>query len=111
LKGISYNLKTPDNFQTYKTLGALTEKEQADIAALQEVQEKLKTDKRTRLGFIAQDVQAIFPELVEEDAEGYLSVDYLGLIPVLVEAIKEQQVQIEELQKKAIKDGFIPGGN
>lgn len=111
LKGISYNLKTPDNFEAYKAAGSLSEKEQVDIAALSEIQEKIKADKRTRLGFIAQDVQAIFPELVEEDAEGYLSVDYLGLIPVLVEAVKEQQGQIEELQKKAIKDGYIPEGN
>jgi len=38
-----------------------------------------------------------------EDEDGILSVDYIGLIPVLVEAIKEQQVKIEELEEKVAK--------
>ncbi|NJO01930.1 MAG: tail fiber domain-containing protein [Bacteroidia bacterium] len=50
------------------------------------------------LGFIAQDIEKVFPELVHRNAEGYMSVNYDGLIPVLVEAIKEQQAQIEELK-------------
>lgn len=48
-------------------------------------------------GVIAQEVQKIFPELVKEDAEGMLSVNYSGLIPVLIESIKEQQSQIDAL--------------
>ncbi len=56
--------------------------------------------KQKRYGFSAQDVQKVYPDLVTKDANGYLSVDYLGLIPVLVEAIKEQQARISELEKK-----------
>jgi len=52
------------------------------------------------IGVLAQDVQQVFPELVKEDMEGYLAVNYSGLIPVLIEAIKEQQKQIETLQLK-----------
>lgn len=50
------------------------------------------------MGFIAQKVQTEFPELVSEDEEGYLSIDYIGIIPVLVEAMKEQQKQISLLE-------------
>ncbi len=53
-----------------------------------------------QIGFIAQEVQAIYPEFVGKDEEGYLSVDYSHLTPVLVEAIKEQQKLIEDLQKQ-----------
>ncbi|RZK18730.1 MAG: hypothetical protein EOO43_12295, partial [Flavobacterium sp.] len=42
-----------------------------------------------QLGFIAQEVEMLFPELVETDEKGYKSVDYARLTPVLVEAIKE----------------------
>ena len=49
-------------------------------------------------GFLAQDVQRIFPNLVSEDSNGYLSVNYIALIPILVEALKSQQEQILELQ-------------
>ncbi|GAB3703391.1 hypothetical protein GCM10027592_33330 [Spirosoma flavus] len=40
-------------------------------------------------GFIAQEVQAVFPELVQTDDKGFLSVNYTGFIPHLVEAVKE----------------------
>jgi hypothetical protein len=53
---------------------------------------KLKDD----VGFIAQEVQEIFPEIVRRDpVEDYLSIRDRGLIAHIVEAIKEQQVQIE----------------
>lgn len=51
-------------------------------------------------GFIAQEVQKIFPELVKTDTEGYLSVDYVGLVPHLVEANKRLKKQNEEMLER-----------
>lgn len=49
-----------------------------------------------QLGFIAQDLELVLPQLVKEDEEtGLKTVGYMGLIPVLVEALKEQQRQID----------------
>jgi hypothetical protein len=62
--------------------------------------EEFKTrgfDNRTHIGFIAQEVKEVFPELVREDVKGFLAVDYEGMIPVLLEAIKSQQQQIDAL--------------
>ena len=42
-------------------------------------------------GLIAQEVQEVLPELVIEDEEGYLAVNYTGMIPVLIEAMKALQ--------------------
>jgi hypothetical protein len=50
-------------------------------------------------GVLAQEVQKLLPQLVIEDNKGMLSVNYSGLIPVLIESIKEQQKQINELVK------------
>lgn len=50
------------------------------------------------LGFVAQELKEVLPELVNTDANGYHSVNYDAVIPVLVEAIKEQQEQIETLK-------------
>lgn len=56
-------------------------------------------DRRHQLGFIAQDVEKLLPQLVSEDQlSGLQSVGYMGVIPILVEAMKEQQRQIESLQ-------------
>lgn len=58
---------------------------------------------RNHIGFLAQDVQKVFPELVYEDKDGMLSVDYISMIPILVESIKEQQAVIYEL-KAAVEE-------
>ena len=50
-----------------------------------------------QVGFIAQEIEQLYPEMVATDPDGYKSVDYSRLTPVLVEAIEEQQTQIEAL--------------
>ena len=40
----------------------------------------------------------MFPALVSTNVDGYKSVNYIGLIPVMIESIKEQQKQIEKLE-------------
>tara|TARA_R100000654_G_scaffold27757_2_gene52088 strand:- start:206 stop:1525 length:1320 start_codon:yes stop_codon:yes gene_type:complete len=52
------------------------------------------------IGFIAQDVQKVIPELVRENQDGMLSMRHQGIAPILLEAIKEQQKQIDGLQKQ-----------
>lgn len=54
---------------------------------------------RKKLGFIAQDVEKILPELVEKDKGGMRTLEYSSLIPVLVEGIKEQQNKITLLEE------------
>ena len=54
------------------------------------------------LGLVAQDVKKVFPQLVQSGPDGKLGVNYIGLIPVLVECIKEQQVQIHSLRDQLI---------
>lgn len=70
----------------------------------------LKLQQGRKYGFLAENVQGIFPELVSEKSISYMFgknsyrdasikiVDELSLIPLLVASIKEQQQQIEKLQ-------------
>ena len=58
-----------------------------------------KFDIGLQIGFIAQEVEKVFPEAVVKDAEGYYAMNYTMLIPVLTEAMKEQQKMIETQQK------------
>ncbi|MDE1466055.1 tail fiber domain-containing protein [Spartinivicinus poritis] len=51
-------------------------------------------------GVIAQDIQQVFPELVTTHESGYLQVNYTGLIPVLVEAVKELKQEVEDLKRE-----------
>jgi hypothetical protein len=59
--------------------------------------EEIKSKNKNRIGFLAQDLKVIFPDLVQQDSTtGICSVDYIGMIPVLTNAINEQQILIEQ---------------
>lgn len=51
------------------------------------------------LGLVAQEVKEVLPEAVSQDDEGYLSIAYGEIVPVLIEAMKEQQETIEDQQQ------------
>lgn len=58
---------------------------------------------QTQIGLLAQDLQKVYPDLVVADKEGTLGINYSGLVAVLVAAMKEQQVQIDELKSQIKK--------
>ncbi len=61
---------------------------------------QMKFDNGKQLGFVAQEIKDVLPEVVSQDAQGYYSIAYSKVIPVLVEAIKDQQ---NEMKAKADK--------
>jgi hypothetical protein len=79
------------------------------LAKLLEIDGKTYTmksnEKDTKIGLLAQDVLKVFPELVkaENNSEETLSVNYQGLIPVLINAIKEQQEELKKIKEKIPK--------
>jgi uncharacterized protein YlxW (UPF0749 family) len=70
----------------------------------------MKFDQGKQLGFVAQEIKEVLPEVVSQDSNGYYSIAYSKVIPVLVEAIKDQQqeameknAEIEKLKAKSDK--------
>ena len=55
-------------------------------------------DGKQRIGVLAQEIQEVFPELVIEDGNEMLAVNYQGLVPVLINALKEQDEKINRLE-------------
>lgn len=68
------------------------------------IYDRTDIDSKNNIGFIAQELEKNIAELVNTDTEGKKSVQYQNMTAILVEAIKEQQAQIEEL--KTIINGF-----
>ena len=58
------------------------------------------TKSTPKTGLIAQEVQEVLPQVVIERQDGFLALDYSKMMGLMVEAIKEQQIQIEELKAK-----------
>jgi hypothetical protein len=110
LRGVSYTLKPFNSLKSSVsrlTAKSITKADSVDYSPSRLQGLDSAYISRNHVGFLAQDVQKVYPELVYTDKEGILSVDYISLIPVLVESIKEQQsvidilkAQVAELMKK-----------
>jgi hypothetical protein len=85
------SLRWKTNVQTIE--GALEK-----IESLRDVSFELKADGKHDIGLIAEEVRKVLPEVVslEENGKDATAVDYAGLVPVLIEAVKEQQIKLEQ---------------
>lgn len=88
IKGIKYDLKK--EFAYDENYGYTTD----EIS-------KLEKDRKDKYGLIAQDLQKVLPEVVKYvDSTDVYGIRYISMIPILIEAIKEQNKMILDLQKK-----------
>jgi len=71
-----------------------------EILTLNPIHFSYKNDPKNKLhyGVLAQDVEKIYPELVEENNFGYKTVNYQELIPIMLAKIMSMQKEIDELK-------------
>lgn len=120
LNGVSYNYKLSEinkyreqdaskfteaqnmqNSASVSSNAALTGKENDDKLYQNAVDRKEAEDaSRKRIGFLAQDIEKVLPELVQTDENGIKSIDYIGFIPLIVESLKEMQQTIQAQQNE-----------
>ncbi len=98
LKGVTYTLKTTPELFAYDMKGRKEIFKDSIKMKLNEPDPDFYKIKHN--GFNAHDVEKLFPELVFKDSLGLLSIDYIGLIPILVEALKEQDNQLIDQKNK-----------
>ena len=53
---------------------------------------------RNHYGLIAQELKEVYPDLVDEGADGFLSVNYIEIIPLLIKAVQELTAKVDELE-------------
>jgi hypothetical protein len=83
-------------------LGALEK-----IEGLQGVSYDRKSDGRSEIGVVAEDVAQVVPEVVSRDAKTHevQGVDYSRLVVLLIEAVKTQQAEIDQLKEQLQQPG------
>jgi hypothetical protein len=64
--------------------------------------EKSQMFRKKHFGLIAQDLQKIYPDLVYESDNGYLAINYVEIIPLLIQSIKELKEEVDMLASTAI---------
>ena len=101
LSSVRYRLKSPETPAYAVSAATAAMLEQQGRTSDNEYFEQFYADRaksEPHYGFIAQQVQEVLPELVHADNDGYLSVDYIAVIPLLVNAIQELKGRLEAVE-------------
>ncbi|HAS46061.1 MAG TPA: hypothetical protein DCS93_36600 [Microscillaceae bacterium] len=108
---VTGSINPPSDIRFKKNIQTLDESFSANLFQLQGKSYEFRVDEfkekgfkeGRHMGFIASELQEFFPHLVSEDDKGYLAINYTGLIPIIVEANKQQERRIEALEAKLAK--------
>lgn len=97
--GGTFQLVTVSDART-KTNIAPTELSGSDIILSMQPRQYHKRGHFHRIGFVAQEVESLYPEAISTDPEGQKGIAYSALIPILIKAMQEQHQKISELQQR-----------
>lgn len=93
----SSDIRLKDNIQTLE--GSLDKVNQLRGVEYDRIDMRMKgEEKYHQLGVIAQEIEKVYPDMVNADVDGMKTVSYQQLIPVLIEAVKELSTRVEELE-------------
>ncbi|WP_299464169.1 tail fiber domain-containing protein [uncultured Microscilla sp.] len=105
------NVNVPSDIRYKKNIQTLSADMVAKLSQVRGTSYGLRTEefkekrflKTKQVGIIAQELLKVYPELVVKGADGYYSVNYMGLIPILVEAVKDLRKNNDGLNEYAQK--------
>ena len=103
LRPVTYNFKPDDYSEYYEILQNSDVLDSVIINNDDDLREYFSLGEprdveRKHIGFLAQELREVFPELVYEDKQGSLSIDYVSLVPVLVGTIQELNQNIQKME-------------
>jgi hypothetical protein len=96
VNGSIYN---PSDINLKENINVISEDKKDNLINLEPVEFEFKKDNKKHYGFIAQDIEKIYPELVNNNEVGYKTVNYIELIPLLLSKIKDMQKEIDKLKE------------
>jgi len=97
---VSGSIYNPSDKVLKDNIEPISEIRQRDFNNLEPKEFIYKEDyTKKHFGFIAQDVEKIYPELVKNSELGYKTINYIEIIPLLVSKIHSMQKEIDELKK------------
>ena len=91
---------TPTSARRFKTDIVDTTYGLSDVLNLEPRKYTLLSDNKKHIGLIAEEVETVVPEVVVYDKGQIMGINYMELVPILVNAIKELEARIKVLEKK-----------
>ena len=99
MKVYEYNLKDKGEYDLDKEAVSRIKEEQPEL--LDEISSrKAVFEAQRHYGVAAQELQSVYPNLVRKAEDGYLTVNYLEMIPILIRGIQELSRNIDEVKEK-----------
>jgi hypothetical protein len=105
LRGVTYDMNFPAIDESETSKDNLTVEQQFEMAKLHipgltmEAYKQWQTENsRKQMGVIAQEVEKVIPEVIRTRIDGLKAVSYSSMVGLLIEAMKEQQNEIEKLK-------------
>ena len=93
---LEYNTKKLTSERTQEEISEMTDEVRASYEMMKKDEEKMAS--RLHFGLSAQELQKIYPNLVMEGQDGYLSINYIELVPLLVRSIQALKQELDELK-------------
>ena len=98
MKVYEYNLKGREEYDVDDETRARIQEEKPEL--LDEIEKRKESfESQRHYGVSAQELQAFYPNLVREAQDGYLSVNYLEMVPILIRGIQELRHKMEVVRK------------
>lgn len=95
LNSVRYNLEHPAAQPVSRVRSA---GDSLAIASFELSVEEAQTYSKAHYGFVAQELREVYPDLVYENAQGELSINYIEMIPLLVQSIQELAMEVNNLK-------------
>lgn len=96
LNVLEYNTINLSRERTQEEIGEMTDEVRASYEMMKKDEEKMSS--RLHFGLSAQELREIYPNLVMEGQDGYLAVNYIELVPLLVRSIQVLKQELDELK-------------
>jgi len=96
LNVLEYNTSNHSTERTQEDIGNMSDEMRASYEMMKKDEEKMAS--RLHFGLSAQELQEIYPNLVMEGQDGYLAVNYIELVPLLIRSIQDLKQELDELK-------------
>ena len=93
---VEYNTKKITRESTQEEISEMTDEMRASYEMMKKEEEKMAS--RLHFGLSAQELQDIYPNLVTEGQDGYLAINYIELVPLLIRSIQDLKQELDELK-------------
>jgi hypothetical protein len=99
---VTGSIYNPSDIVLKKNIEPISDIKKNNLINLEPVKFEFKSNGKEHYGFIAQDIELLYPELVNKNSIGYKTINYIEIIPILLSKMKDMQEEINKLKEHIV---------